>query len=175
MRLSTNLATRRYVNQRRLNALLAAFFLLSGGLLLFQVREAAYNQAELSRIRSLAASAGGRPGEVVSEAQLHALAQKISFANAVIEKKSANWLNLLDRLEEVVPAGVALTQIEPDQKERLVKINGAARSFANLRTLMENMEQSKNFSDVFLLGQTEAKVGTTQQGLLFAISCKVIY
>ena len=94
----------------------------------------------------------------------------------MIEKKSANWLNLLDRLEEVVPAGVALTQIEPDPKERLVKLTGAARSFANLRTLIENMEQSKNFSEVYLLSQSDAKkVGATQQGLQFAISCKVIY
>ncbi|HBG08060.1 MAG: fimbrial protein [Geobacteraceae bacterium GWC2_58_44] len=176
MKFTTNLATRRYINMRRLNAGLVACFVLLGALLLFKVREVAYNHAELGRIRSLTAAAGNRPGAAkVSEAQLNALAGKIAFANTLIDKKSVNWLSLLDRLEEVVPNGVALTQIEPNQREQQLKINGVARSFANLRTFLENMEQSKNFSEVYLLGQSETKVGSTQQGLSFAVTCKVSY
>ncbi len=176
MRLTINLATRRYVNQPLLNAWLIAGCLLFGGLLLFQVRELAYNQAELARIRGLSAAAQSRPhgAPTVSEAQLKALSARIRFANALIEKKTVNWLNILDSLEEVVPNGVALVQIEPARGEQLLQISGAARSFAELRAFLENMEHSKNFSDVYLVSQSETKVGLTQHGLNFAVTCKVV-
>lgn len=177
MKLTINLATRRYVNLRQLNALLLTCLLLLATLSLFKVRQVARNAAELSRVRQLSAGTGAGSGaERVSEAQLKALATRISFANGALEKKSVSWLTLLDRLEEVVPGGVALTQIEPTQNQQgqqLWKIAGAAHGFANLRTLLENMERSNNFSEVYLLGQSDAKVGLTQQGILFNITCKV--
>jgi type IV pilus assembly protein PilN len=174
MKLTINLATRRYINLRQVNAALALGLALLAMLAVFKVREIAHNEAELTRMKHLSAATGTRVGGVeISQAQLKALDARIRFANAAIDKKSVNWLILLDRLEEVVPSGVALTQIEPDQHQQLVKISGAARSFANLRGLLENMERSKNFSEVYLLSQSEAKVGLTQQGILFNVNCKV--
>ena len=175
MKLTTNLATRRYLNLRQLNALLIALFVLLGGLLIFEVRELAYNQAELVRIRRATASSGGARGAEVSEAQLSALAPKIRFANTLIEKKSVDWLKLLDSLEQVVPAGVMLHQIDPPQRDQVLQISGSARNFGNLRALLENMEESKNFSEVYLLSQSETKVGLTQQGINFSINCKIAY
>jgi len=173
MRLTTNLATRRYINLRQLDACLVVCFILLGVLALFKAGELTRNAAELSRLKGLSQESVVRPGAPrVSDAQLKAQEARILFANAVIDKKSVNWLNLLDHLEEVVPSGVALTLLEPDRTHTL-KISGSARSFANLRELMENMEHSKNFSEVYLLNQNEAKVGLTQQGLNFSLSCKV--
>lgn len=175
MKLTINLATRRYINMRLLNAFLAGSFLLLGVLLVLRVREIAYNQAELGTVRELSAAAGNRPGAPkVSEAQLKALQAKIAFANAIIEKKSVNWLALLDHLEEVVPPGVALTQIVPGRDQGFT-ITGVAGTFAGVRALIENMERSKNFSDVFLTNQNETKVGTTQHGITFSLTCKVAY
>jgi len=173
MKLTINLATRRYVNLRQLNAGLLLGFLLLGGLAVYKVRELADNQAELARLRHLSGTSSGRGGSQVSEAQLKALKSQIQLANAAIDKKSLNWLGLLDRLEEVVPNGVTLTQIEPGLGNGLVQLSGAARAFGNLRTLLENMEHSPHFSEVYLLSQSETKVGQTQQGLLFSVSCKV--
>ena len=176
MKLTINLATRRYINLRRLNAGLLLGFLLLATLLVFKVREVAKNQAELGRIRNLAATAGNPPGAKVSEGELQALAGRVSFANELIQRKTVNWLALLDRLEEVVPEGVALSEIVPDQQgTQQLKIDGVARSFANLRALLENMEQSPAFSDVYLMAQTDTKVGLTQQGLTFSVTCKVEY
>jgi type IV pilus assembly protein PilN len=173
MKLTINLATRRYVNLRQLNVMLALGFTLLGGLAIFKVAEIARNASELARVRGLSQGIATRSGGTqVSEAQLKALEPRIQFANATIEKKSVNWLSLLDHLEEVVPAGVALSEIQPDH-DQLLKIGGAARNFASLRALMENMERSKNFSEVYLLRQADTKVGLTQEGILFNISCKV--
>jgi type IV pilus assembly protein PilN len=173
MRLTINLATRRYVNLRQLNLLLALAFAVAGALALYKVTEIAGNVAEISRLNSLGQAGVTREkGPQVSEAQLKTQAARISFANAAIDRKSTNWLALLDRLEEVVPAGVTLTEIIPD-RGRVLKLSGATRNFANLRALMENMEHSQHFSEVYLLSQSDAKVGLTQEGLLFHISCKV--
>jgi len=172
MKLTTNLATRRYINLPQVNLVLLLGFALLVTLALFKVAEIARNAAELSRLETLITGTGqGERSTRVSETQLKAQEARIRFANGAIEKKSVNWLILLDHLEEVVPDGVALTQIAPDQQ--LLKITGAARSFANLRTLMENMERSQHFSEVYLLSQSDTKVGLTQEGLQFSISCKV--
>jgi type IV pilus assembly protein PilN len=174
MRLTINLATRRYVNLRQLNVALLAAFVLLGALAVFKSVEIGRNQAELSRVRALIqGTATGEGGVRVSEAQLKAQGVRIQFANQAIDKKSVNWIGLLDRLEEVVPAGVALSTVTPEPLQ-VVKIGGSALSFANLRTLLENMEHSKNFSEVYLLAQGEAKVGQTQEGITFEITCKVV-
>jgi type IV pilus assembly protein PilN len=177
MKFTINLATRRYLNLRRIDLLLAVSLLALALLLVVRVREAAYNQAELGRLKTQIATL--RPpqrGPAVSEGQLKVQGAQIAFANAVIERKAMNWLGLLDRLEEVVPDGVAVTSLQPDAKERQqVAINGTARSFSNLRQLLEQMERSRNFSDVYLLSASETKVGKTQQGIAFAVRCKVLY
>ena len=135
MKLTINLATRRYVNMRRLNAGLILGFLVLATLLVFKVREVARNQAELGRLRNLSASAGNPTGVKVSEEQLKALSARAGFANKLIQQKSMNWLSLLDRLEEVVPEGVALSDIAPDQREPQAPLTrmvspGRARSMA---------------------------------------------
>lgn len=177
MRLTINLATRRYINTRRLNASLAVAFFLLAALLLYKVREIGSNQAELNQIarQSAAADRGPAAAPEISPAQLQAQKAKIATANALIDRKTINWVGLLDNLEQVVPGGVAMTQVTPNLREQSLAINGVAQSFANLKTLLENMEQSPNFSEVYLVNQAEVTVGKTQHGLSFAISCKVNY
>ena len=50
----------------------------------------------------------------VSEKEYKALLSRIAFANNIIDKKRYNWLALLDKLEQVVPEGVAISSVEPD-------------------------------------------------------------
>ncbi|WP_224981448.1 PilN domain-containing protein [Geomonas agri] len=176
MKLTINLATRRYVNLPQLNAILTVSFVILVLLLVYLVREVANNQVEINKIKSQSAAASRGPAGAapIPAEQMTALEAKIAFANTLIDHKSVNWLAMLDKLELVVPAGVALTQVEPDPKDpQVLKLSGAALNFGNLRTLLENMEQSPNFSDVYLLSQNERKVGKDQQGFGFSLSCKV--
>jgi type IV pilus assembly protein PilN len=176
MKLTTNLATRHYVNTRLLNICVSAALVILTVVLILRVREIAYNQAELGRVRGMLAAAASRPGgRKISETQLKSVQSRIAFANTLIDRKAVNWLNLLDRFEEVLPNEVALTQIEPGKDGQSITVNGVARQFSGLRALLENMEQSKNFSDVYLLSQSEARVGLTQRGVTFSISCRVAY
>ncbi|GFO65177.1 PilN domain-containing protein [Geomonas paludis] len=176
MKLTINLATRRYVNLPQLNAILTASFVILALLLVYLVREVANNQVEINKIKSESAAASRGPAGAppVPAEQMKALETRIAFANTLIDQKSVNWLGLLDKLELVVPAGVAFTQVEPSALDpQSLKLAGVALSFAGLRTLLENMEQSPNFSEVFLLSQTDVKVGKDQKGFGFSISCKV--
>lgn len=187
MKLTINLATRRYVNLRQLNAVLAVCFVVILLLLVYLVREVATNQAEINRIKGqmTAANRGPAGAPPIPAAQMNELDAKIAFANTLIERKTTNWVELLDKLEQVVPAGVMITQVDPasqpgeGEKEKKggqgIKVSGVALSFANLRTLLETMERTPGFSDVLLLNQGDVKEGTTQRGYSFSVSCKVSY
>lgn len=187
MRLTINLATKRYVNPRQLNAVLAVCFVVVALMLVYLVREVATNQAEINRIKGqmVTASRGPAGAPPIPAAQMDELDAKIAFANSLIDRKTVNWVGLLDKLEQVVPAGVMVTQVDPSapagegEKEKkgaqAVKVNGVALSFANLRALLENMERTPGFSDVLLLNQGDVKVGTSQRGYTFSVSCKVSY
>jgi type IV pilus assembly protein PilN len=178
MQLNINLATRHYINTRQLNL---AFFLIIALLLLWifiNVKDIAYNSGEMKR---LAADTGALDAKFkalnkgVSENEYNKLLSRISFANSVIERKSVNWLSLLDRLESVVPDGTAISMLEPDPKKETLKLAGVARNFSNVRQFMENLEGSHLFSNVFLISQAEVKVGQSQKGISFSITCKVDY
>jgi type IV pilus assembly protein PilN len=177
MQLKINLATKSYINTQQLNFFIAAAVALLVFLLFLNIRDVATTAGETKRVaKEIALLAGKSAGEKgVSEQEYQALLSRIRFANAIIEKKTFNWLTLLDRLESTVPDGIALTAIEPVQKESALKLTGSARNFSSLRSFMENLENSKSFTDIFLVSQAETKVGTTQRGITFNISCKAVF
>ncbi len=177
MRISVNLATRYYYDNRKINIAMAIAGALLLLLLVILIGVAVANFGEIGRLRKEQAELDARqkkPGGTVSEKDYKALLSRIGEANAIIGKKAVSWLELLNRLEEVVPDGVAITSIDPDQKSQELKIDGAARSFASLRLLLENMERSPNFPNVLLLNQKELKVRDKQQGISFAISSRLV-
>lgn len=175
MQLKTNLATRTYIDTGLLNVAVGAAIIIFGAALFFQVKKTASNTGEIKRLsRDMAVLTGTEKGDVPAK-EYQALLARIHFANDVIARKTFNWLALFDRLEGVVPDGVALTAIAPDLKEKSLKLAGVARNFKNLRQLMENLEESNYFTDVYLQSQTESQIGTNQKATGFAISCKVNY
>jgi type IV pilus assembly protein PilN len=68
---------------------------------------------------------------------------------------------------------VALNRIEPESHSSTIKVSAAARNFGNIRVFLENLERSPRFSEVYLLNQSETKVGLTQQGILFSVSLRM--
>lgn len=175
MRLQINLATRRYVNTRGVKGVAVALCLLIGGALVYQVQDAAYRQGEIKRLKEVTAATAAKSGRgpQVSEPQYRELMVKIRSANEMLAQKSLDWVALLDQLEAVVPDGMALNSIEPSREGNEVKLTGVTRNFSAVRKLLENLEQSSYFSEVYLLSQQQAKVGLTQRGVTFSVTCKV--
>jgi len=176
MDIRINLATRYFYNTRKVNTAIAAVILV---LLLLLAYNIASLVANVSTERALKKDMGilqarfDESAKGITEKQYRDLLKKIAEVNAVIGKKAFDWLLLLNRLEEVVPEGVALGAIDPSLKDGTLKLSGAARSFGALRSLMENLESSTHFTDVLLLNQGQLSVGEKQKGISFTVTCKV--
>jgi type IV pilus assembly protein PilN len=179
MRLTINLATRIYINMRRLNFFIVAAFALMILLLTVNVKNIATGFGESQRLIHGIAILEGKSKKATSEAvpdkEYQTLLARIKFANGLIEQKTFNWLILLDKLEGVVPDGIAIASIEPSPKDDGLKLAGMAKNFSNLRKFMENLEESKYVTDIYLVGQSDTQVSPSQKGIGFQIICKAKY
>ncbi len=176
MNFRINLATRVYVNTGLLKFWTSAALLVLALLMVANVWGIAADVGERKSLERQVAAMSEKfksANKGMTEKDYAALQARINFANATIEKKMYNWLELLDRLEQVVPEGVAITSLDPDPKDRALKLVGVTRNFRNLRTFLEHLEGSKYFTDVYLLSQAEMKLADVSQGITFTLSCKV--
>ena len=175
MRFTLNLATRTYINSRQVNLILGGIgFVLVAGVALLSAA-VVRNGAEERRLEAELASIEARitsSGKGISDREYQALLGRIKLTNGIIQRKSFNWLGFLNWLEIVVPDGVMVTSLEPSLKEGKLTISGVARDFQLIRRFLENLEDSKFFTDIYLLSQAEAKVDETQKGVSFSVSCK---
>jgi type IV pilus assembly protein PilN len=176
MRLTINLSTRTYINARQLNLVLLVLILLLTGFLFVNVLGISSKAGEIARIRGEMDSLDRKSGtdrRPVPEQDYKRVMTQIRFANEIINKKAFSWLSLIDRLEAVTPDGIAFTIIEPDPKKQSLKLAGSTLSFSRLRQLLENMEQTPGFSDIYLVSQNQTSVGEKQKGISFTITCQV--
>lgn len=173
MLLRINLATKTYLDRRKFNTIAGAVGGLLILLLFINISMVAGNAGELSRMGKEIGVLAGKDTGSVPQKDYQAVISRIQFANEIIARKTFNWISLLDALESVVPEGVAISAIDPKPKTEDLSIAGAARSFSGLRQLMENLENSNQFRDIYLTNQSEIKVGETQTGINFSITCKV--
>jgi type IV pilus assembly protein PilN len=176
MKFTINLATKVYIDMIRLRVFLSASLVIMVALLYFNIITLSGNITESDRISKDITAQDAKfksASRGVSEKEYQALLGKISFANSLIDKKSYNWLSLLDNLELVVPDGLAITSIEPELNGHGLRLAGVARSFSKLQAFMEHLEGSSFFSDVYLSSQSDKKLKDNSQVINFIVSCKV--
>jgi type IV pilus assembly protein PilN len=175
MRFTINLATRVYVDHRLISQVCFAVIAVLLLVLSWNTFIAVSNLGELHRLKSDIATYEGRLNsrpKDVPEREYTRLLAEIGFFNGLIERKSFNWLELLDQMENTLPEGVALVSLAPDTKTGEVRIEGRAHSFANLRTYLEKLDGSKAFTMVLLLSHRDVAVNDKVQGVQFTISCR---
>jgi len=177
MEFKINLATRIYINKKKLKSYTALAVVLLVAALFLIIGNIADRAGEIKRYGREIAVLDQRSKAVtngVSEKDYNALLPRIAFANSVIDKKRYNWLALLDKLELVVPEGVAISSVVPDPKTNGLKLPGTAKNFGRLRAFMEKLEESKTFTDVYLMTQDETTLEDKTKGITFTLTCKVI-
>jgi len=176
MRLTINLATRIYINKRQLNLFIGGALLILLILLLFNTRNIAADLGEIGRLNSgitlLEGKSKSSKSAAVPEKEYQALLERIRFANRIIEQKSYDWLQFLDRLEGVVPDRVSVSSVEPSPKSGELKLTGIALNFGALRKFVENLEGSGFFTDVYLVSQSDSQGPEGEKGIGFTISCR---
>ena len=177
MRFTINLATRIYLDHRLLNRVaycaIAVLIVIAG----WNVSRVLLNMGEQSRLNTEIAAVQSRLGTKPSEiAEKEFSRQKvhIRFYNEIIERKSTNWLNLLELFENATPEGVSLSSLSPDKNLEEWKLEGRARSFKAVQQYLEKLEASKNFLNVLLLSNQKLTSGENVRGVQFSISCKVL-
>lgn len=175
MQIRTNLATKTYIDKRKLNNILLAAIAV---LLLFsivQIKIGVFNAGEISRLDAMESSMESKHKKKridFTENNYKKLTEDIKFANGIIERKSYDWVGLLNRLEAVVPDGLTLTSVEPNSKEKTLKLSGVSINFKTVQSLLDNLEESNFFHDIYLEKQDESKTIEGKKTLSFSISCK---
>lgn len=177
MRYTINLATRTYLDNSLINRIgycaIAILFVTAG----WNVSRVSSNIGEQSRLNSEIAAIqsrlGAKPGGV-SEADLSRQKSRIRFYNEIIERKSTNWIKLLELFENATPEGISLSSLSSDKKQEEWKLGGRARSFKSVQKYLEKLEASKNFTNILLLSHQNVAIGDKTSGVQFTISCKVV-
>jgi type IV pilus assembly protein PilN len=175
MRFTINIATRTHLDRKVINRAGYAVLILLSILLVWNISRASWGYGELQRLKSEIASyesrLNSRPGGV-SEKDFTKLLADIKFYNGIIDIKAYNWLGLLEQLEGATPDGIALTALVPDRKTGVMKIEGHARSFPHIRSYIDKLEDSKQYTSILLLSHSNVALSEKEKGVQFAISCK---
>ena len=175
MRFTINIATRTHIDRKMVNRAGYAVLGLLLVLLAWNVTRTFWSVGELRRLQADNASfenrLNSRPSGVSEKGFTRMLAD-IKFYNEIIAHKSYNWLGLLEQLEGATPDGVALSALAPDRKKGELKLEGHARSFAQVRSYLEKLEESKVFTSILLLSHSDVTAGEKAKGVNFSISCK---
>lgn len=176
MRFNINLVTRTYLNHGLINRWFTFLILLLVTLLAANIFRTARGAAELyslsAQVAEIEAGAAKRP-QGVSEEEFKRITGKITFYNSIIRKKSYNWLEVLDQLEQVTPEGVAISLLKPEQKIQQLKIEGRAKNFKLVQKYLEQLTDSHFFTSVLLQSHRSEKNNESGTGLEFVITCKV--
>jgi len=171
MKLTLNLASRTFVNRRALFGIYTLLGSALGLLLVFNLVFFWRSQLHLRQVREhlteleqVAGGATGEKGGGMTAASYEQMLERIHFANEVLAQDSFRWTALLSHLEEVVPKKVAVSGIQPDYKERSLRIAGLARGIEDLREFLDNLNDSPYFKEVYLLQQDRVKRGASGLG-----------
>lgn len=177
MRFTLNLATRTYLDQRLINRVLIGSVLLLLALLGWNVSRLSTNMGEqdrlLSEISGFEERMNRRPAGV-SEKEFSLQQASIRFYNDIIERKTFDWLELLNQLEYATPEGIALSSLEPDKKSGEFKIEGLANSFSHVRAYLDRLEDSRAFRNILLLSHSPLTLGEKSRGVQFRITCRSV-
>lgn len=173
MNFNINLATRVYVDFKKVNLCFVIAGVILFGWLFFSAYTFVDNTSKMQKFSDYKAKLNQGAGtKKVSEVDYAAFLADVKNVNSILYKRSYDWLLLLANLERLVPEGVALKGLEPADKGTILKLSASARNFSAVRKFIENLESSKVFSEIYLTDQAFIKEGG-QKGLNFSVTCKV--
>ncbi len=182
MKLTLNLASRSYLNRR---ALYFAYLAIAGLLLLLlggnmygywrSHQRAGQLNAWLVELEGARKADQGPIKSALSGPEQERLVADIEFANQILKMDGFRWTWLLDRLEAVLPEPVGIQAIRPDYRQGSFNLTGYARDVEDLRTLLDNMSASPDFSDVYLLQQSRKETPEGTSVLNFSLVVKGVF
>lgn len=178
MRITVNLATRPYVQLdrvfRQLRIAIGALAVLAVAMLVWLHSRSAADRAQQQEIQGIQRQTDTLNAERArNEARLRApvnaaVLQQIEFLNALYQRKSFSWTAVLMDLEDVLPAGIQVTSIDPQitaggEVNIRMRVTGQRDRAVQL---IRNLEVSRRFVAPRLVGeaqQAQDKTGSSVQ------------
>ena len=161
MKLTLNLASRRYVNERALlwGCLIITMLLLL--LLFFQTRtwmqSREQNLAHLAEIKKLEEQVHGKLPKHFTREQIDRQQQNFAVAESLLQRDAFRWTALFDRLERLLPENVSIRSFNPDYTKGSLVLSGVAMNLVDLQDLLDNLHND-SFPQVYLRSQDQVEV-----------------
>ncbi|MGC2422733.1 MAG: PilN domain-containing protein [Nitrospirota bacterium] len=158
MRIEINFASREYLLLRK--AYLALAVAIAAAVLLFvynygeyrnSVQKVSSFSAQLALQQRIASEMDSKLVQIKKEVggtDVKAALSEAEFANNAIARRVFSWTAFLNRLEEVVPAGVGITSVSPDFTTLEMNISGTALSSNQLMEFVDRLTKSKYFEEI---------------------------
>ena len=159
--LRTNLSTRPFYNERGVRAGLVALGALAVGLTAFNAYEIIRLQGQSRDARATIAQNDARASELRDKAQvirrsidrrrLDAVQVAAREANALIDRRTFSWTELLNQFESTLPPDVRIGGVVPQVDQdgrRLVQITVFSRRIEDVEAFMDALEKTGVFAGV---------------------------
>ncbi|PLY04775.1 MAG: hypothetical protein C0622_02260 [Desulfuromonas sp.] len=173
MKLSINLASRRYVNQRAMQMVfillvlaLVAILLLQGNSLL---QDYQLSQSYRTHLAELQKELKGTLPERLSPAEIAERRLLYEQADVLLTRDSFRWTVLFDKMEKLTPDGVSYQGFTPDYEKSNLKVSGVAKDLAALQSLLDNL-YAAGFDQVYLRNKGESSVDDGRGGKRLALT-----
>ena len=176
--LRTNLSTRPFYNERGVRSVLALLALLALALTLFNIYEILRLQGQSRDARQMIAQNDQQARDLRQKAQdvrrgidkvkLDAVQTAAREANALIDRRTLSWTELLNYFQTTLPPDVRIGGVSPQvdsDGRRLVQMTVFARKAEDLEEFMDALEKTGAFSGVLPRTQTFEDNGTLRSDL----------
>jgi len=176
--LRTNLSTRPFYNERAVRTGLAALAALAIGLSVFNAYEVVRLQGQSRDSREQIAQNDAQAREMRDKAaqirrsidkdKLAAVQAAAHEANALIDRRTFSWTELLNFFQATLPPDVRIAGVTPQMDNdgrRLVQISVFSRRNEDLEAFMDALEKTGAFSGVLPRSEQPDESGTMRSEL----------
>jgi hypothetical protein len=176
--LRTNLSTRPFYNERAVRVALGVLAALAIGLTLFNAYEILRLQGQSRDARQAIAQNEAQARDMRAKAQeirrsidkekLAVVQAAAHEANALIDRRTFSWTELLNLFQETLPPDVRIAGVTPqsdDQGRRLVHISVFSKRIEDLEQFMDALEKTGAFSGVLPRAEQPDEAGTLRSEL----------
>jgi Tfp pilus assembly protein PilN len=173
MDIKLNLASRPYLNRQSIRLWLLFVCAVMILLLLFNGSYGYQNYKQLrlleDRFQELKAQSSGATSTATgySPEKYAQIRAEIARENQIIDADQFRWTALLDRFEELLPANVRITSVQPNFTDNSLRLACVSRDVADMTRFVDNLLTSEDLNQAFLQqhGEVESpsKVGGRTQ------------
>lgn len=167
IKITINLATKRYPGKGVGTALPIVLILLSSILFLYLNGKVVDNAVAINRMETRLSDLSERRPQKES-AQKEPPANMAALSD-IVEQRRFSWIEALDNMEKAIPSGISLSSIQPSFKGGGAKLSGYARDFATLSRFIDNLEGLRVYKRVFLNSQSVREI-EGKEAIVFNIS-----